>query len=107
MKKRINTGILTLAIIIFGAGVTHAQTKSSWIPTKGVQRIANKKLYTSEEVKASHIEARSTTIPDVVVSKKVQRISNRELMEDALGNIESRGYPTWTISKPLHRREKE
>jgi anti-sigma factor RsiW len=105
MKRVLATSILTFAIIAMGTNFADAQTKSSWIPTKAVQKIANKKLYTSDEVKASHIEAKSAAIPAQVVSKRVQRVTNRDV-SPAEGNVVSKGYPTWTISKPVHRGKK-
>lgn len=127
MKRIISTSILTAAVILAGTAFVNAQTKSSWIPTKGVQKVANKDLYSSDEVKSSHIEATSAAIPAQVVSKQVQRVSNPEVIaesapivaegdrdnqgevqglnsrEGQAGNVTSKGYPTWSISKPLHK----
>lgn len=80
------------------------QAKPAWHVSKDVQKIANKKLFKSEPLRKSHIEAVSSGPPSHVLSKGVNNI-HRPVAKRAgvAGNIKSKGYPVWTISKGVHR----
>jgi hypothetical protein len=95
-----------IALIGFFLGTTlfvNAQSGTDWIVSKGVQRVANKKAFDEEKSKNPHIEAKTVAFPSIVVSKGVP--VNKEVQ--AQGNIESKGYPTWTISEEIARKNQE
>lgn len=100
--KKIKTILSTLFAVMITAGMAAAQTHSttpSWIASKPVSKIANKKLFEDHRLSASHIVATSITHPDKASTKAVHRAHK----SSAEGNIPSKGYPIWTISKPVHR----
>ncbi|HZI24508.1 MAG TPA: hypothetical protein VFD46_05500 [Chryseolinea sp.] len=99
MKKGIK-GIGLLSLLLISAFVANAQSSnSSWPVSKGVQRYANKSSVEDENAKKSHIQARSVEFLPIVVSKGPVRPTG----VTTVGNIESRGYPTWAISKDVAR----
>ena len=99
MKKEIK-GIGLLCLLLIGAFVANAQSNNtSWPVSKGVQRYANKSSVEDENAKKSHIQAKSVEFLPIVVSKGLVRPTS----VTTVGNIESKGYPTWAISKDVAR----
>jgi hypothetical protein len=97
--KNVIKGIGVICLLLIGTVFVNAQS----VPvSKGVQRYANKSAF-SEESKKSHIEAKSVDFPAIVVSKGVVSPGSVVLA----GNIESKGYPTWAISKGVARQNEE
>jgi hypothetical protein len=95
MKKGIK-GIGLLCLLLVGAFAANAQSSnSSWPVSKGVQRYANKSSIEDENAKKSHLQAQSVEFLPIVVSKGITRPTS----VTTVGNIESKGYPTWAISK--------
>ncbi|HEX6226426.1 MAG TPA: hypothetical protein VFZ52_18530 [Chryseolinea sp.] len=101
MKNAIK-GISLMGLLLAGAFVVNAQSGNSLTVSKGVQKYANKSAF-SEESKKSNIQAKSVEFPAIAVSKGVVGSSNVE----TVGNIESKGYPTWAISKDVARKNQE
>jgi hypothetical protein len=96
MKKGIK-GIGLMCLLLIGAFVANAQSSNSALPvSKGVQQYANKR---DENAKKSHIQAQSVEFLPIVVSKGPTHPSS----VTPVGNIESKGYPTWAISKDVAR----
>lgn len=98
------SGLFTLFVLLSLAcfaspARAQADLKSSWIEYKPINKIAAKKLFNDHRLRASHIHAETLTDADWVRSKAVHR--NKQTATK--GNVVSRGYPTWTISKPIHR----
>lgn len=102
MKKGIR--IFGMAgLLLVGAIFTNAQSNNSPIVSKGVQQYANKKAFENEKQNNSHIQAKSVAFPTIVLSKGITRPAAIEVQ----GNIESKGYPTWAISKGVARQNQE
>jgi hypothetical protein len=99
MKNAIK-GIGFMCLLLVGTFFVNAQ--SSLPVSKGVQRYANKAAFTEESQK-SNIEAKSVEFPAVAISKGIVFPTNVE----TAGNIESKGYPTWAISKGVARQNAE
>ena len=100
--KMIKITLMMAVVVLMTAGVAAAQTQSttpSWIVSKPVNKIANKKLFEDHRLGASHIMVTTTAHPNRVSAKAVHRTAQPR----AEGNIPSKGYPTWTISKGIHR----
>jgi hypothetical protein len=91
--------LLMLCLLLIGVFVANAQSNNSWPVSKGVQRYANKSSVESENAKKSHIQAQSVEFLPIVVSKGPVRPTS----VTTVGNIESKGYPTWAISKDVAR----
>jgi hypothetical protein len=105
MKK---TRIILLATFMVGLGfaTVNAQDKT-WVVSKDVQKVANKKQYENTESEKSHLKPTSYSFPAVVLSKDVQKVSNPSLQNQApQGNIVSKGTPDWVVSKGVHRSNK-
>lgn len=105
MKKRMNVWTKTIAIVSLVAmsvSFANAQTGNdpAWPVSKDVQRVVNKKALNDPNQRKSHIRAKSTDA-SWVVSKGVHR-GGREAVY-AKGNVESKGYPTWAISKGVQQ----
>ncbi len=103
MKNQIK-GIV-VAGLLFGATIAvNAQSVNSpLVVSKGVQQVANKKSFESDDLKKSNIQAYSQPFPATVISKGVVRSTDIE----SQGNIVSKGYPTWAISKGVARKNQE
>ncbi|MDV3308239.1 MAG: hypothetical protein LOY03_05400 [Cyclobacteriaceae bacterium] len=82
------------------SGGQPAKEQSAWIVYKPINRVANKQLFESHLLHAAHRVAASPVYPTQAMTKAVHR-ADAQLRS---GNIPSGGYPTWTISKPLHRK---
>ena len=94
MKNAVK-GISFMCLLLIGTFVANAQAKNTSLPvSKGVQQYANKSAF-SEEAKKSHIQAKTVDFPAVVISKGITPSTNAVVA----GNMESKGYPTWAISK--------
>lgn len=103
MKKQV-IGITLMSMFLMGAVFANAQSGSSaWVVSKDVQRIANKKSFEDENSRRSHIQARTVSFPAIVISKGIARPAD----DYTMGNIISKGYPTWTISKGVARKNQE
>jgi len=98
--KNVIKGIGFICLFLAGAFFVNAQ--STFPVSKGVQRYANKGAF-DEETQKSNIQAKSVEFPAIAVSKGVIFPTNVE----TAGNIESRGYPTWAISKGVARQNEE
>ena len=94
--------LMMVVMVLMTAGVAAAQTQSntpSWIVSKPVNKIANKKLFEDHRLSASHIMVATTAHPNRVSAKAVHRTAQPRHE----GNIPSKGYPMWTVSKKVHR----
>lgn len=91
MRKHIK-GLVLATLFIGAAGFAMAQSGNP-ASSKDVNRFANKKSYEKNE---SNVEARSLAYPAIVYSKG---IAQSNAPTTAQGNIVSKGYPTWAISK--------
>ncbi|MFO7259046.1 MAG: hypothetical protein DIU61_015205 [Bacteroidota bacterium] len=99
---------LMLVALVGLAGVAGAQSPvdqpannhTSWIVYKPINRISNKQLFESHWLNASHRYVVSPTYPNAAMTKAVHRAEE----QGEYGNVVSKGYPTWTISKPIHRK---
>ncbi|HLT81310.1 MAG TPA: hypothetical protein VKZ86_09780 [Cyclobacteriaceae bacterium] len=72
--------------------------QSAWILYKPINRVANKQLFESHYLQASHRNVASPAYPAPAMTKAVHRAQRQA------GNVPSSGYPTWTISKAIHRK---
>jgi hypothetical protein len=103
MKKQLK-GIGLMCLLVMAAMVVNAQSgNSSFVVSKDVQRVANKKAFDNEDLRKSNITAQSTPYPAIVISKGIVRSNETE----AQANIASKGYPTWAISKGVARQNQE
>lgn len=91
-----------MSMFLMGAVSANAQSSTAWV-SKDVQRVANKKAFENEEIKKSHIQASTVSFPAIVISKGIVRPTDTY----AQGNIISKGYPTWAISKGVARKNQE
>lgn len=99
--------IKSIAVVgfLFGASTAlNAQSVNSpLVVSKGVQQVANKKAFEDNDLKKSNILAYSQPFPATVISKGIFRSTGTE----SQGNIVSKGYPTWAISKGIARQNQE
>ena len=95
--------VTLIGLLLTGAIFANAQSGTDWMVSKGVQRVANKKTFEAERSRNAHIEAKTIAFPSIVVSKVIARTDETP----ALGNVESKGYPTWAISKGVARKNQE
>jgi hypothetical protein len=102
MKKQV-IGITLMSMFLMGAVFANAQSGSSLVVSKDVQRVANKKAFENRDIERSHIQASTVSFPAIVISKGIVRPSEVY----AKGNIVSKGYPTWAISKGIARKNQE
>lgn len=96
--KLLNAKLLLVGVFSFAAVVAHAQIYVS----KGVQKYANKSAYESTQ---KQITLRSVETPSITMSKGVHQIGGSSF-ESSKGNIISRGYPYWTLSKGVSLQHK-
>ncbi|HEY8512461.1 MAG TPA: hypothetical protein VIL31_10920 [Cyclobacteriaceae bacterium] len=73
--------------------------ETAWVVYKPINRIANKQLFESHLLYASHKYVVSPRHPVAAMTKAIHRSE-----QVASGNVTSKGYPAWTISKPIHRK---
>ncbi len=99
MRKHIK-GLVLAGLFVGAAGFAMAQPGNP-ASSKDVNRFANKNAYEKNE---SNVEARSVAFPAIVYSKG---IAQSNAPATAQGNVVSKGYPTWTISKGVakHRHQ--
>jgi hypothetical protein len=102
MRKQLK-GIVVMCMLLMAAIVVSAQSGPSSIVSKDVQRVANKKAFENEDLNKSNIQAQSIPFPAIVVSKGVVGSTDAQ----SQGNITSKGYPTWAISKGVARQNQE
>ena len=106
LLKLINGKIALIALFSLGAFVAQAQTPS-WIVSKNVQKVANKKAFADTDDSKSQLTTETRAYAPRIVSKGVHRINNPAVGDaKATGNMVSKGYPAWTISKGVHRSAK-
>ena len=102
MKTRIK--IVYISIFTLFAFIANAQFKTdnrnSGAPSisKDVLRISNKDL-----LDAPLLTIKSVDHNEAVISKKVHTLKTDDKRVSEVGNVISRGYPEWTISKPVNR----
>ena len=100
MRKQLK-GIGVMFMLLMATIAVSAQSGPSSIVSKDVQRVANKKAFENED--KSNIQAQSVPFPAIVVSKGV--VGSTDALSE--GNITSKGYPTWAISKGVARQNHE
>ncbi|HTE30854.1 MAG TPA: hypothetical protein VK666_10810 [Chryseolinea sp.] len=98
LSKKVMTGIILLGISSFASA--QSVNDFAWQTSKDVQKVANKKLFEDETLRASHIRA-VTLNRNWMVSKGVNNIGESNGV--GLGNAASNGIPEWTISKGVQR----
>jgi hypothetical protein len=87
--KLVLTALFSLMVIV----------GSAQVPSKGVQKYANKKAYAKAEQQTNIL---SVTTPQVAVSKDVHKANNTVEATASEGNMISEGFPYWTIAKGVH-----
>ena len=98
MNNKLIAGLILIGFGLFATQQTMAQTP--WSVSKDVQKVANKKMFSDEELAKSHIHAISLN-QNWVVSKGVNNVGRTETA--VAGNIRSTNNNDWTISKGVHR----
>lgn len=90
-------------MFLMGVIFVNAQSKNdpSWMVSKDVQKVANKKNFEAESKRGSQVQANSIS-QLWVVSKGVNSTKSSEAV--AKGNVASKGIPAWTISKGVHQK---
>jgi hypothetical protein len=101
MKGLINTVTSRLFLIAFFSFAALAVNAQVYV-SKGVQKYANKSAYETTE---KNTQLRSVETPSVAVSKGVHQIGE-STTEIEKGNIISKGYPYWTITKGVSHQHK-
>lgn len=103
MKTHIRI-IITISLLSSLAFIANAQGKfdrkqvdAPWI-SKDVVRVGNK-----EALITPSLTIKSIGTPDAVISKDVLKERRRVRKSEAEGNVVSKGYPEWIISKPASR----
>ncbi|HMG90506.1 MAG TPA: hypothetical protein VK589_10605 [Chryseolinea sp.] len=97
MNKKIFLGLIVLGCGVFISSQSLAQ---SWVVSKDVQKVANKKSFEDKELMKSHIQAMSVS-QNWVVSKGVNSIGRAET--SVAGNIRSTGNTDWIIGKGVQQ----
>lgn len=94
-------------VMVFGCMAVFAQAQTGtpvWTTSKDVQKVANKSLFSDQNLKASHVNATTVGFPAVAVSKGIVKVNNTNLIQtEQKGNVVSKGYPMWTVSKGVHK----
>lgn len=90
-------------LLLFSILANAQNGNTSLTVSKGVQQVANKKAFANEITRKSHIQANSVEFPAIVVSKGIFRPVSVPMD----GNIASKGYPAWAISKGVARKNVE
>lgn len=67
--------------------------------SKGVQQISNKSWLATEQL----LTVASVDNAPIAVSKRVQLSRDQQRVKVVRGNMVSAGYPSWIISKGVHR----
>lgn len=97
MKGLIN--ILNSKLLLAGLFSLMVVAASAQVPSKGVQKYANKKAY--EKAEQQKTDIRTVATPQVAVSKDVHKANTAEATTTE-GNMISEGFPYWTIAKGVH-----
>ena len=92
-----------VASMLMSVAVKAQSVTSPLIVSKGVQQIANKNSFQNEDLKRSNVQAFSQPFPAPVISKGIVRSTD----PGSQGNVVSKGYPTWAISKGVARQNQE
>jgi hypothetical protein len=103
MKNKVKGVVLICLMVMASIAVSAQSVTSSLVVSKDVQRVANKQNLENEDLTKSNITAQSQPFPAIVVSKGIVRSD----ASAADGNIVSKGYPTWAISKGVARQNQE
>ena len=103
MKNKILGVVLICLMAMASIAVSAQSVTSSLVVSKDVQRVANKQVLENEDLTKSNIKAQSQPFPAIVISKGIVR--SAEAAPE--GNIVSKGYPTWAISKGVARQSQE
>lgn len=98
--------ILVVAFLV-SSFMTHAQTdksredKTGWFISKDVQKFSNKNWLKGK----SGLTIESIGQPDIAISKRAQTIGRPFTTSPSAkrGNVVSKGYPAWIISKGVQR----
>ena len=88
-SKLLLTGLFSFLVIV----------ASAQVPSKGVQKYANKKAYEKAEQQKTSINTIAT--PEVAVSKDIHKASTTDATTPQ-ENMISEGFPYWTIAKGVH-----
>ncbi len=102
--SKLATRVGLLALFLMGTILVNAQSSKndpSWIVSKDVQKVSNKKNFENEAKRGSQLQTTSTS-QAWVISKGVNRQGKTEA--GTKGNIRSTGIPAWTISKGVHQK---
>ena len=90
--------LILLILLFLFAYESQAQNNSVERPiSKEVQKISNKSWLIKEHL----VSVTSLGYPSGVISKKVALVNNRFSENSATGNMVSKGYPLWTVSKGI------
>lgn len=87
--------ILTIVFAISILTVAAQSNSAQRTVSKDVQKIANKKVLSDEQL----FTVTSLGYPAWTVSKNVQILNTATEVPSVAGNVPSKGYPFWTISK--------
>jgi len=94
-------------VMLLGCMTVFAQAQTGnpvWTTSKDVQKVANKSLFSDQNLKASHINAESAGFPAVTLSKEITKVNSaNQIQNERKGNVVSKGYPMWTVSKGVHK----
>ncbi len=109
MKNTISTlasRVTLFVLFLMGTILVNAQssnTDPSWIVSKDVQKVSNKKNFENDAKRGSTLQAKSIS-QLWVVSKGVNQPTSARA--DSKNNVPSNGIPSWTISKGVHQMKK-
>ncbi len=105
-RNKASKGLVATLILLGSAIFVNAQssTETAWPVSKDVQRVANKKLFEDRELSGSHIHA-VVLSPTWNISKGVNSIGRTA--DVGQGNVRSTGIPDIAISKGVQRIQKK
>ena len=92
------TGMNLMFVALFSFAAIGVNAQSSLVVSKGVQHVANKKMFEAEMQKKSNVNVTSVDASPIVVSKGVHNIGTPAEEATVKGNMTS-NYPYWTVSK--------
>lgn len=94
------SGIFNMKVVLvalFSLVAVGVNAQSSLVVSKGVQHVANKKKFEAEKQSNATVNVATVEAPQMVVSKGVHNIGVEQTPTD--GNMVSKGFPYWTVSK--------
>ena len=97
VSKKISLLALFMTTLFFANG--QSKESPAWLVSKDVQRYANKSLFEDQNLRRSHIQAKSTAA-NWTISKGVH---SSKSVQTVKGNVKSEGIPAWTISKGVQQ----